>query len=211
MKVFPKETIEAVYDMFFIKGYKYKKVCKKLDITFFQLEKTCYKLAVCNFSKVNTHFGKEFKKRFNIELYPYKFNMTGKRESFQFFDFNKPIEYIYNNQRMILSRYKDILDTKNKMEGIVLKCLSKGMEGKEISNKYCVSEYFVSIIKNKKPKKKKNQGIKMLSKKNQALQILNGWFVGRTLTNETKKLFTTLGILDLVLNNQIQEAIDKIS
>ena len=105
------ESYQIVWEEFFIMGCNYKYICLKTDLSFFQFKSLCKKLACYNYSLINNHFIKDFKRKYGIDLFSKtKFDARGNRPKFQFTLFEDNLE-VAKRKKLILKRFKEVLNT----------------------------------------------------------------------------------------------------
>jgi hypothetical protein len=202
-------------------GCNYKYICLKTGLSFFQFKNVCKRLACYNYSLVNTHFLKDFERKYKIDLYSRtKFDSKGRRPQFQFTLFEDELE-VAQRKKMILKRYHQVL----KMEKKMIEDIREDLQGailrqKEISRKHHVSEYFVlscrterkkRVVKNHVVVKTGDTTTKIpLHKKERVLKFLNSWFDGRVITLTIQEDLSKFDVLGLVQDGKIKEALKRI-
>jgi len=203
------EAYQIVWNEFFIMGCNYQYICLKTDLSFFQFKNVCKKLACYNYSLVNTHFIKDFKRKYNIDLYSRgKFDSKGRRSQFQFTLFEDNLE-VAQRKKMILKRFKEVLKMEVKMIEDIREDLQGGiLKQKQIAQKHHVSEYFVLSCRTER-KKRVTKVVPDL-RKNKVLEFLNTWFEGRVITVKVQEQLELFDVLDLVQAGKIKEAKQKI-
>lgn len=203
------EAYQIVWKEFFIMGCNYQYICLKTDLSFFQFKNVCKNLACYNYSLVNTHFIKDFKRKYGIDLYSRsKFHSKGRRPQFQFTLFEDELE-VSQRKKLILKRFKEVLKMEVKMiEGIREDLQGGILQQKEIAQKHHVSEYFVLSCRTER-KKRVTKVVPDL-RKNKVLEFLNTWFEGRVITVKVQEQLELFDILDLVQAGKIKEAKQKI-
>ena len=209
MNLIKEEAYRIVWEEFFILGSDYKHVCKKTGLSFYQFKNVSKKLCCYNYSLVNNHFIKDFKKRYKIDLFSRnKFDARGKRKMYQFLPFSNNFETLQTRE-IILKRFNDILKAEIKMIEAIREDLRAGeLYQKEIAQKHYVSEYFVLSCRTERKKRKQKQIPAPSQKK--IIEFLNTWFTGRTITKKVEDDLKKLKILDLVLAGKIKEAKEKL-
>lgn len=203
------ESYKIVWEEFFLLGCNYKYICLKTDLSFFQFKSVCKKLSSYNYSLVNNHFIKDFKRKYGIDLFnKTKFDARGNRPKFQFTLFEDNLE-VAKRKKLILKRFYQVLNMEKKMIEDIRKDLQGGiLRQKEIAQKHHVSEYFVLSCRTERKKRVKKVVPDL--RKNKILEFLNTWFEGRVITVKIQEQLKIFDVLDLVQAGKIKEAKEKI-
>jgi hypothetical protein len=127
------------------------------------------------------------------------------RKTHEFYNFQESDHKKLQKQKdIILKRCLDFQLLKDQIKEDIIQDVFEGIQQKEIAKKYFVSEYFVSsTVTGESASQKK---IIQKNKTKKALNHLKEWFEGRIITLETRALFETVGIYDLVQAGNIKEA-----
>jgi len=196
---------EKIYKMWFFKELNYKVICHTVNISFFQLEKVILKLAAINFSKNNDQFAVVFERTYQDVKIQNSNYLRCARKTHEFYNFQQSDHKKLQKQKdLILKRCLDFQLLKDQIKEDIIRDVLQGAQQKEVARKYFVSEYFVSsTVTGESASQKK---IIQKNKTKKALNNLKEWFEGRIITLETKALFETVGVYDLVKAGNIKKA-----
>ena len=196
---------EKIYKMWFFKELNYKDICHTVNISFFQLEKVILKLAAINFSKDNNKFSVVFERTYEDVKIQNSNYLRCARKTHEFYNFQQSDHKKLQKQKdIILKRCLDFQLLKDQIKEDIIRDVLQGIQQKEVARKYFVSEYFVSsTVTGESASQKK---IIQKNKTKKALNNLKEWFEGRIITLETKALFETVGVYDLVKAGNIKKA-----
>jgi len=196
---------KKIYKMWFFKEKNYKEICQAVNLSFFQLEKVILKLAAINFSKDNNKFAVMFERTYEDVKIQNSNYLRCARKTHEFYNFQQSDHKKLQKQKdIILKRCLDFQLLKDQIKEDIIQDVFEGIQQKEIAKKYFVSEYFVSSTVTGESASQKKVIQKNKTKK--ALSNLKEWFEGRVITLETRALFETVGIYDLVQAGNIKEA-----
>lgn len=196
---------KKIYKMWFFKEANYKEICQAVNISFFQLEKVILKLAAINFSKNNDEFSVVFERTYEDVKIQNSNYLRCARKTHEFYNFQQSDHKKLQKQKdLILKRCLDFQLLKDQIKEDIIRDVLQGAQQKEVARKYFVSEYFVSsTVTGESASQKK---IIQKNKTKKALNNLKEWFEGRIITLETKALFETVGVYDLVKAGNIKKA-----
>ena len=196
---------KKIYKMWFFKEMNYKEICQAVNLSFFQVEKVILKLAAINFSKNNDQFAVVFERTYQDVKIQNSNYLRCARKTHEFYNFQKSDQKkIKKHRDLILKRCLDFQLLKAEIKEDIIQDALEGIQQKEIAKKYFVSEYFVSsVVSGESASQKK---VRQKNKIKKALNNLKEWFEGRIITLETRALFETVGVYDLVKAGNIKEA-----
>ena len=205
MSQLKEKDLKKIYKMWFFKELNYRVICDTMNLSFFQLEKIILRLSAINFSKDNDHFSVVFERTYEDVKIQNSNYLRCARKTHEFFNFQQSdYKKLIKQKDMILKRCLDFQLLKDEIKESIIEDVFQGAQQKQVAKKYFVSEYFVSsTVTGESPSQKK---VMQKKKRKKALNHLKEWFEGRIITLETKALFETVGVYDLVKAGNIKEA-----